>query len=392
MLKAQEASWPEDLPPPSGFIALKDRAIVALSGQGVREFLQALITQDIADMAPGTARYGCLLTAQGKYWQDFFIIAPPACQDSPKQDVLWLDVAQDRALALQQKLELYRLRYKLDITAHEGWQVALYVGADELSVGGTGFSCADPRSPSLGRRVYAPGEELALMAHNHTCLDLCHYTAFSMAQGLPLGGVDLLVDQSALLEANFDYWSAISWQKGCYIGQELTARTYYRGLMKRRLCPILLYGPQSAWKLDSELYLPSGQMVGVLRRNQPLPLGFYPHLVSIAARYPAVAPLLRPLLAEPRPHYQGGLSPPGQETQQDRPEQGRSAEYGEGLSMAMALLRVETILSPTQLYRTVAQEQDTPPQEGVSAPWAFPVPPTWLSQLLQGQAGQSNSA
>jgi folate-binding protein YgfZ len=110
---------------------------------------------------------------------------------------------------------------------------------------GEGVALADPRLAALGARVILPHRQIrdALTAAGAMETDFAEYDRLRLSLGVPDGSRDLVLDKSILLEAGFDELNGVDWDKGCYIGQELTARTKYRGLIKKRLFPVRIDGP-----------------------------------------------------------------------------------------------------------------------------------------------------
>ncbi len=194
--------------------------MLAVTGEDRVSFLQGLVSNDVAAVAPGHPVWAALLTAQGKYVADFFIRATAA-------DTLLLECAAETADEIATKLSRFRLRARVAIerapvAVHAVWDGAAEVGLDAEP---------DPRLPEAGWRVLSP----APLAGNATAEE---YDGHRLALGLPDGAPDLEPGRSVLLEAGFDELGGVSWTKGCYMGQELTARTRYRGLIKRRLVPV----------------------------------------------------------------------------------------------------------------------------------------------------------
>jgi len=205
---------------------LPDRAVVAVEGPDRVAFLQGLVSNDVEQAAPGRAVWAALLSPQGKWLADFFILA-----DGER---LLLDVERAQAAMLAQKLSRFRLRSKVVVSVLEGWQVHVaWGGAPDVAA--AAVAAPDPRLAEAGWRVLAPGALPANAAVEE-------WDAHRLALGLPEGSRDLEADKTVLLEAGFDELSGVSWTKGCYMGQELTARTKYRGLIKRRLVPVEVQG------------------------------------------------------------------------------------------------------------------------------------------------------
>ncbi|MFP5455494.1 MAG: YgfZ/GcvT domain-containing protein [Alphaproteobacteria bacterium] len=188
---------------------LIDRAVIRLSGQGVRDFLQGLVTNDVAGPLPVWAG---LLTPQGKALFDFIVWADPA----GAEDDLLIDCEADQADALVRRLTLYRLRRPITITRDES--LAVHWSPD----GSEGV--ADPRLAALGRRWLAPADGAAQGWH-------AHRKALGVAEGV----AELGSDKTLWLECNADLLNGVSFTKGCYVGQENTARMNWRNKVNRRL-------------------------------------------------------------------------------------------------------------------------------------------------------------
>lgn len=222
---------------------LTDRGVLAISGDDARGFLQGLISNDARAIQPDRAISAALLTPQGKYLHDFRLVE----QDG----AILLEGEADRLDDLAQRLNRYRLRAKVTITPRADWTVAAAWGLDAAQACGlggergaarpfgAGVAFIDPRLAELGVRILAPhGAPLPSGA----TVSLQAYARHRVATGVPEGARDLLVEKSILLECGFDELAGVDWQKGCYVGQELTARTKYRGLIKKRLLPVAIAG------------------------------------------------------------------------------------------------------------------------------------------------------
>ncbi|MGH6892834.1 MAG: YgfZ/GcvT domain-containing protein, partial [Dongiaceae bacterium] len=231
-----------------------DRAAIAIAGEDRQAFLQGLISNDTAKISASRAIYATLLTAQGRFLFDLFIA---------EQDGRYLvDCSGPRRADLIKRLSMYRLRSKATITDIDSdWCAALLFGADAMAaVGldaeagravsfGGGIAYADPRLSGLGIRLILPRasarEQLfGLRATEDS--DGGGYHRLRMSLGVPDAAYDLTPEKSILLENGFDELNAIDWQKGCYMGQELTARTRYRGLVRKRLLPVRIEGAAPA--------------------------------------------------------------------------------------------------------------------------------------------------
>ncbi|MBU6448936.1 MAG: folate-binding protein, partial [Rhodospirillales bacterium] len=205
---------------------LPHRGVLELTGADRVAFLNGLVSNDVARAAPGNAVWAAMLTPQGRYLVDFFILS-----DGER---LLLDVPRAELPALAQKLRRYKLRSAVEIKdASDSLKV---FSAWDGTPPDTPRTAADPRLPQAGYRSLS-AEHLPC---NATVED---YAAHRIPLGLPDGAPDLEAEKTLLLEAGFDELGGVDWEKGCYMGQELTARTKYRGLIKRRLLPVRLQKP-----------------------------------------------------------------------------------------------------------------------------------------------------
>jgi tRNA-modifying protein YgfZ len=194
---------------------LVDRALVRLSGEDVRGFLQGLVTNDTAALAPGQPLWAGLLTAQGKVLFDFILWADG-------EDVL-IDCEAEQAEALARRLTLYRLRRPIEISRDDG--LAVHWSRD-------GEGPPDPRLPELGRRWLAPADGAA-----------DGWLAHRLSLGVTEGAAELGQDKILWLECNAAELNGVSFTKGCYVGQENTARMNYRNKVNRRLVVVRADAP-----------------------------------------------------------------------------------------------------------------------------------------------------
>jgi folate-binding protein YgfZ len=202
---------------------LPDRGVIAVTGDDRVSFLQGLVSNDVSAAAPGRAVWAALLTPQGKWLADFFVVA-----DSGR---LLLDCERAQTEMLVARLSRFRLRAKVAIAPTGLGVYAAWDGAPESGP----LTVPDPRLAAAGWRILS---EAALP----TNADAAAWDRHRLSLGLPDGSRDMEAEKTVLLEAGFDELGGISWTKGCYMGQELTARTRYRGLLKRRLVPVNIAG------------------------------------------------------------------------------------------------------------------------------------------------------
>jgi hypothetical protein len=194
---------------------LEDRAVIALSGSDTRSFLQGLITNDIAMLSAGNPLYAALLTPQGKILFDFVLSEDAA-------GAVLIDCAASLRDTLVKRLTMYRLRAKIEITARSDLAVFASWEGDSPP-----HSVADPRLAALGQRAIAPRQGMP----DNTYLD------HRLRLGVP-EGVDFGQDKVFALDAGLEELHGVSFEKGCYVGQELTARMKHKGTARKRLLPI----------------------------------------------------------------------------------------------------------------------------------------------------------
>lgn len=250
---------------------LPGRGFIQVSGAEAEPFLQGLVSNDVSKVAADRAIYAALLTAQGKFLHDFFITADG--------DGFLLDCEAERRADLFTRLKRFRLRSKVDladVTAQRTTAAAWGDGALEalglnrepgaaVALGGGGLAYADPRHRSLGARLLMPAADGGgAMPAGFGAAGFNEYESLRLSLGIPSGPAELPVERAFLLESGFDELNGIDWQKGCYVGQEVTARTKYRGLLRRRLAPVTIDGAPA----DGETrIMADGRDVGELRAH-----------------------------------------------------------------------------------------------------------------------------
>jgi hypothetical protein len=231
------------------FAILEDRAILGIAGPDRADFLQGLISNDVARLSSGHAIYAALLTAQGRYLHDFIL--------GPQGERYLLDGEAARLADLLRRLTLYRLRSKVTLTAIGTYVIAVAFGGDvaaalDLSPGAVapfadGVAFIDPRDAALGARLILSRENTTLLAERGlTPTDAADYDRLRLSRGVPDGSRDLVPEKALLMEARFDELHGVDWNKGCYVGQEVTARMKYRALVKKQLVPVAVAGPLPA--------------------------------------------------------------------------------------------------------------------------------------------------
>lgn len=222
---------------------LQNRSILELSGADRKKFLQGLITNDVNKATDSNLIYAAMLNATGRFLYDFFIFE--------KDEKLFLDCLASRRDEILKKLSFYKLRADVMIKKNDELLVA-------QSFFEHGFS--DPRSEKLGYRIYGTADELAAVEKDLISED--SYNFARIENKIPEGENDLTYEKSLILEFDFDNLNAISYEKGCYIGQELTARTHYKGEIRKKLFHIKISGDSKLEK-GSEISC-EGKSVGII--------------------------------------------------------------------------------------------------------------------------------
>ncbi|MCY3880321.1 MAG: folate-binding protein [Rhodobacteraceae bacterium] len=233
----------------------KDRTVLALTGRDAADYLQGLVTNDVR---PEGLTYSALLTPQGKYLFDFFLLRISG--------VIHIDVAASATTELIKRLLMYKLRAQVELQPSE-LSVACGIGEPPPD------AFADPRHPALGWRLY--GKSIAAdMATDWDRIRVEHC--------IPQTGLELVPNSTFILEAGFDRLNGVDFQKGCFVGQEVTARMKHKTELRRRLATVrvrgeaafgteILCGTRRVGKLFSQS---GGLGIALLRfdRSHPEPL------------------------------------------------------------------------------------------------------------------------
>ncbi len=202
----------------------RDRGVLLLSGPDARPFLQGLVTNDVARLDRGPI-YAALLSPQGKYLFDFFLVPDGA-------DVL-IDVKADRSAALAQRLGLYRLRAAITIAETD---LGVVLGDGPAPDGGF----TDPRDAGLGWRAIV--ENPAAMLAEVEALDPAEHDRRRVRLAVPETGVELVPDDAYILEMGFERLNGVDFRKGCYVGQEVTARMKHKTELRKGLVAVNVIG------------------------------------------------------------------------------------------------------------------------------------------------------
>ncbi len=193
----------------------KNRTILKVTGEDRESFLQGLVSNDVGGLS--SLAYAAMLTPQGKYIADFFL--------APQGDAVLIDVDDALAPALLQKLQMYRLRAKVSIDPTEKYAIRGLGAAPN-------DAWPDPRDPALGWRAYrdTPGDAPQI-----------DWGAIRVAHAIPESGIEL-TPETYILEAGFERLHGVDFRKGCYVGQEVTARMKHKTELKKGLGKVRIKG------------------------------------------------------------------------------------------------------------------------------------------------------
>ena len=257
-------------------ILLEDRGLILITGEDVKNFLQNIITNNIEKVNLSTSIFSALFTPQGKYLFEFFLI-------QSKNGYL-LDCDNIFTNEIINYLSKYKLRSKIELSnISKDYVIGLINSEKFLDIqkneNKTGDTIEfrgsplflDPRNKNLGARIVSSLEKLHLTIKKLNLKIIKPDTYFAKAHslGIPIKGIENLKDQLFGLEANFEELNAIDFKKGCYIGQENTARMKLKEKLRRRLLPI---SSSEKLNLGEEIFY-NKTKIGKILIEQPYPFG-----------------------------------------------------------------------------------------------------------------------
>ena len=257
-------------------ILLEDRGLILITGEDVKNFLQNIITNDIEKVNLSTSIFSALFTPQGKYLFEFFLI-------QSKNGYL-LDCDNKFTNEIINYLLKYKLRSKIELSDISKDNVIGLINSEKFldiqkNENKTGDTIEfrgsplflDPRNNNLGARIVSSLEKLHLTIKklNLKIIKPDAYFAKAHSLGIPIKGIENLKDQLFGLEANFEELNAIDFKKGCYIGQENTARMKLKEKLRRRLLPI---SSTEKLNLGEEIFY-NKTKIGKILIGQPYPFG-----------------------------------------------------------------------------------------------------------------------
>jgi len=222
-------------------LVLKNRCVISISGQDRKSFLQGLITNDVSKAGDGKAFYALMLSPVGRFLYDFFIVE--------KGEKLFLDCCLEKVDEIVQKLSFYKLRSKVEIGKEPNLVVVSFgsligkigfVDSRNSEMGFRSFVAKDQLQSALGEsgleRMEKGNEHMVGIANSNQQQgkDLLDYNFRRINLKLP-DDSDLTFEKSFPLEFGFDDLNAVDYQKGCYVGQETTARMHYKGTIRKKV-------------------------------------------------------------------------------------------------------------------------------------------------------------
>ena len=203
------------------FEQLNDRKLLKVSGDDAENFLENIVTCQIAGMKNGMARFGALLTPQGKILFDFFVIRVSSGY--------LLDVSETIAEELIKRLTFYRLRAKVTIEPHDEETPVFAVWGDNPASKVSGILISDPRLAKMGWRLYS---DEPVNAQNNA------YLLHRISNAMPEGGSDFVYGDAYPHETLMDQFGGVDFQKGCFVGQEVVSRMQHRGTARKRIIQV----------------------------------------------------------------------------------------------------------------------------------------------------------
>jgi len=214
----------------SNYVNLIDSQFISISGDDRKDFLQGLITNDINKCNSNTPIYSCFLSPQGKFIADFFV--------ADREKNYLIEIHKKFVSGFLDKLKIYKLRSKITINDNEDFESLVILENNNLLQSNNDIiNFIDPRNNKLGRKVYIKLDRINDFKKKFNLQEVKFesYRELLINNLIPFSPDDLIINKSLILENNFDAINAIDWEKGCYVGQEITARMKYRALLKKSI-------------------------------------------------------------------------------------------------------------------------------------------------------------
>jgi tRNA-modifying protein YgfZ len=244
------------------YISLEDRAVFYLKGLDSRAFLQRLLTNNVDYVSNHMSIYALMLTPQGKFLYDFFIVQ--------HREGYLIECNKNLKDTIIKQLLLYKLRSNIDIVAVPGYYpYALFTEGFSLDGKGQtlplpqGYIFNDPRHNAMGKRVLLTHKEWPL-EHNLVPATLKDYHRLRYQFKLPQGHDDLISGESYPHDFAMDTWNAIDYQKGCYVGQEVVSRMHHKATLRKAVCAVASTHQEPLPSHGTPVQLSLGETIGIM--------------------------------------------------------------------------------------------------------------------------------
>ncbi len=257
---------------PNKIFKLSKSSLILIEGNDKFDFIQGIISNDIKFLKKKKSIYAAMLSPQGRYLYDFFI--------TNHNNNFLLECPSFQATEIYNKLNLYKLRSDVKIKIIETFDIFLVnkLNLDEFTIKNSeGLFFEDPRFNNNLVRVYAP-KEFTIKNRKISLMNEDQYNDFRINMSIPDFTKDSKKEKSLLLEMRFDKLNGISWEKGCYLGQEITARMKYRGKVKKKIFSIFI---DFKSRLDEKIFYNEKEVGMILSHNNVKGLAFIDIMIDI---------------------------------------------------------------------------------------------------------------
>ena len=211
---------------------LTKNEIIKISGKDKCNFLQGIISNDIKNVENGKPIYSSILSPQGRFLYDFFVIK--------NQDSFLLECRKVHSFEILKKFNMHKLRSDVNFELQNNFEILL-LNIEDIDIVLESLKnkmhFSDPRFPKLLSRIYIKGSDVEKIINSSRLKEISNqdYKNFRLKYFIPDFTEDAEIGKSLLMEMRFDKLNGISWDKGCYMGQEVTARMKYRNIVKKQL-------------------------------------------------------------------------------------------------------------------------------------------------------------
>lgn len=257
---------------PNKIFKLNKSSLILIEGNDKFDFIQGIISNDIKFLKKKKSIYAAILSPQGRYLYDFFV--------TNHNNNFLLECPSFQVNEIYKKLNLYKLRSDVKIKIIQTFDIFLVnkLNLDEFTVNNSeGLFFEDPRFNNSLIRVYAP-KEFKIKNRKISLMNEDQYNDFRINMSIPDFTKDSKKEKSLLLEMRFDELNGISWEKGCYLGQEITARMKYRGKVKKKIFCISI---DFRSRLDEKIFLKKKEVGMILSHNNVKGLAFIDMMIDI---------------------------------------------------------------------------------------------------------------